>query len=107
MLPDWVSNPGPLTYESGALGVCMGRGGRGGGGGGGGLRRRGSTDADPDQLFEFTFCTQLIKHFRMQLQVCVTIAVNLSKESDITQKDVFTYISAMKNNQFNKRALRP
>ena len=46
MLPDWVSNPGPLTYESGALpiaprgpesylaseqvGVC----GRGGGGGG-------------------------------------------------------------------------
>ena len=71
-----------------------------GGGGGGRLRQRGSTDVDPDQLFEFTFCTQLIEPFRMQLQVCVTIAVNLPKESDITQKDVFKYVSAMKNNQF-------
>ena len=23
MLPDWVSNPGPLTYESGALPVAL------------------------------------------------------------------------------------
>ena len=24
MLPDWVSNPGPLTYESGALPIAPG-----------------------------------------------------------------------------------
>ena len=23
MLPDWVSNPGPLTYESGALPIAL------------------------------------------------------------------------------------
>ena len=23
MLPDWVSNPGPLTYESGALKIVL------------------------------------------------------------------------------------
>ena len=23
MLPDWVSNPGPLTYESGALQIAL------------------------------------------------------------------------------------
>ena len=23
MLPDWVSNPGPLTYESGALAIAL------------------------------------------------------------------------------------
>ena len=23
MLPDWVSNPGPLTYESGALPIVL------------------------------------------------------------------------------------
>ena len=23
MLPDWVSNPGPLTYESGALPIAI------------------------------------------------------------------------------------
>ena len=34
MLPDWVSNPGPLTYESGALPIAL-RGPAGGGGGGG------------------------------------------------------------------------
>ena len=32
MLPDWVSNPGPLTYESGALPIAL-RGPAGGGGG--------------------------------------------------------------------------
>ena len=32
MLPDLVSNPGPLTYESGVLPIAL----RGGGGGGGG-----------------------------------------------------------------------
>ena len=42
MLPDWVSNPGPLTYESGALPIAL-RGPAfffflGGGGGGGGGR---------------------------------------------------------------------
>ena len=25
MLPDWVSNPGPLTYESGALPIKVGK----------------------------------------------------------------------------------
>ena len=44
MLPDRVSNPGPLTYESGALPIalrgpasfmCVCGGGGGGGGGGG------------------------------------------------------------------------
>ena len=23
MLPDWISNPGPLTYESGALPIAL------------------------------------------------------------------------------------
>ena len=44
MLPDWVSNPGPLTYESGALPIAL-RGPAffffwGGGGGGGGVDGR-------------------------------------------------------------------
>ena len=34
MLPDQVSNPGSLTYESGALPIAL-RGPAGGGGGGG------------------------------------------------------------------------
>ena len=36
MLPDRVSNPGPLTYESGALPIAL-RGPAVGGGGGGGV----------------------------------------------------------------------
>ena len=38
MLPDRVSNPGPLTYESGALPIALC--GPAGGGGGGGERGR-------------------------------------------------------------------
>ena len=40
MLPDLVSNPGPLTYESGALQIAL-RGPAGGGGGGRGDGVRG------------------------------------------------------------------
>ena len=41
MLPDRVSNPGPLTYEAGALPIA--------------LRGPAANSVEPDQT-EFTFC---------------------------------------------------
>ena len=45
MLPDWVSNPGPLTYESGALPIAL---------------------CDPAGLLQVTVCIDVLVDLELQ-----------------------------------------
>ena len=60
MWPDWVSNPGPLTYESGALSAPPG--------GGGGDCLCGGWGTEVDQIHD---TVSLLKRHQVVVFVCV------------------------------------
>ena len=60
MLPDQVSNPGPLTYESGALPIAL----------------RGPACGDAEGRIQYTMCTALADTYLMCLSIGTPKAIN-------------------------------